>query len=376
MFALHCVDTSTLAKSLKSPPVVKDSTFKFSLLSLFICLICSAGLQAQPLITFTPRLDIGCVAGQSVTTTDNFVWRSDATCLTTSLAANSSTLTFAGLLPLGGSTITGRSLDWSEHKLRVPGTNANYYHLEVWPVGTNANNIDGGRSSISLINSRTIELTVGLGRAATACGQIIRGGQDLTITRLNLMLRDATRTSVETSFAYAFHAVPVDAVIEEAMALPSDFDGTEYVSELPAGMVLLKHDLNDLFYFGLASNVVEAQRLRFTKRGGSLTTNDYVHLLPQISLSGNAHQVTLDLNDVDICLPNEADIIISRGTILSLSGVRINYDMATSCLAAVEGGTIVVAEDQRQTLGQAGTWHAAVSIWWGVAGSTRCGDYA
>lgn len=326
-----------------------------SVLAVCVCTLMTLTSAAQTPLSFRPYDRPDCRTVQTVRSTAEFDWIFAGACGTVVLAHDNETLQLDGIVDLPTSTLSGYNFSDGGNLIPVPGNAGDYYHLEIWVTGADSAMINEDKSFVEMEDQSPAGygMRLALGKAGNACGGSYLGGSAVRLSRLYLGFTRGVPRSIAIGFAYKFTRIEVSSVLAEVTVMDSEFTGTEYVHTLPGGTVILDPG-RAAFTVGFNDLKDEVQTIKLTKTGGTLAAPNYVFIAPAVTSSGKPHLLSLELMDVEMCLPSNGEIMIGNGASLTLSGVHINYGGRVACLGVWDKGVLRVARGRTQIFGESG----------------------
>ena len=359
------------------------------LLTLAAGFFATAAAQQTVPLRFIPASLDPCGTGEEAITTRDVIWSllAGEGCLVPTVGADSSTLAFDDLPAVElGVYAVGIGDGGGDAVNVVPGARGEYFLVElavtgdvdaVGPFDLSGGAGGGGQLGASLAGfnvdaddaERIRQISLDAFGRGGDCGAIVEGGSRLDLATLPLTI-DAEASSVTLGLALTYTPLPEATVLGEIVVPASAREGDGYGFDLPAGYVALAPapptEETGFENYGaipvqLAEPAAEAQDIALRKRGGDLVASTFVQLVPGEAADGTPHRVTLELDDVAVCIGTN-EVLVRDGVTLSLSGVGFDYGAATSCLGVGEGALVVIPADARQTLGDA---EAGMTLWAG-----------
>lgn len=322
-----------------------------------------------------------CVTGEAMPTTRDVVWSvlSGQACLAPGIDPAGTTLAFGAP---GDSSLAVYAVDiaagGAEALNVAPGDQGEYYAVGLaltggvgavgpldfgagfgggTPVPAGANSFSFATFTVDADDpERSRQIDLDPFGVAGSCGAVVEGGSRIDLTSFPFVIRAGTDPF---AIGLTLEFTPLaDAAIVREVIVPEGArvaDG-EYVSDLPAGYVSLAPAAQtSVEAFGalpvrLAEAAAESQAITLRKAGGSLVASSFVQLSSGQATNGEPHRVTLELDDVDVCIGTN-ELLLGEGAVLSLNGVDFDYGSITSCLGIGEGARVTVAPGTSQALG-------------------------
>ena len=314
-------------------------------------LLACLGLSAQETITFTPQTEPGCRAGQTITSTKELSWHSRDQCVTVELDADGNTLRIGPGDSQVGTVVTAMRTGAAQLRLTAPAGAGSEYALYTWFEDLQGNALDLDGEVTFLVGGEMGSLESYPLGAEVPCYGTLRAGEALDLLQLDFV--NTLTQDQPVRLRYDWRAFEIGTKLTSIVVPESDFDGAGYVHSLPTGVIALDRSGSDVVYVNTAATKPVPQDIRLVKTEGAIVSMDYTILAPGSAANGEPHRVSLDLTDVEICLPLSGEIVIDTGVVLSLTRTQINYGSEVSCLA-LQGGDLRVPAQTALSIGAQG----------------------